>query len=40
MIKQFDRIKAIVKKINPASERTKEAVDKFWRLYSELYDKR
>lgn len=36
---KFAGIKAIVEKINPASEKTKEAIDKFLRLYSVLYDK-
>lgn len=36
---KFSRIKALVKKINPTSVETKEAVDKFLRLYLQMYDK-
>lgn len=39
MSEKFAGIKDIVEKINPSSEETKKAVDKFLRLYSELYDK-
>lgn len=40
MNNKFYGIKALVEKINPENEKTKEAITKFLRLYSELYDKR
>lgn len=33
---KFANIKAIVDKVNPKSERTKELINKFLRMYSEM----